>query len=445
MHTSLLIIRRLVSLLALHWSSTLKIDTFDAFVVDQSGDAKKLMEEIYGVELGKTNAEKQLAGIRRHINHKVNSLQGEREQNDFSRMVEKGDGTVTTEIMMELAEGQNHKPQDIMRLQGFDPAQWELIRCEKKGGHWQTYSKQDGVNTLHTFKVELSVKPTQLLVTSDVIADAINNAKPPKLRKYEYSVGGMMMVLPIVDLHIGNLALDEKSGEKWNLDIAIEITEKFILDVLGRVKYHKLPISKIVLLIGNDYFHIDTVRHTTTRGTPLDHSGKWPEIYKRGVDLLSWIVEQLRSVAPVEALYVPGNHDTMLSYAAALHIDRLFSEIEEVTVNSNFTKRKYVEYGLVLLGASHGDEEGKRIFDVMQVDEMEAWGRTKFHEFIVAHKHKEDVTDEGGVVVRMATTFTETDEWHNRKGFIGATKKGQAFLYDERLGKQWTIDSTVSV
>ena len=48
----------------------MKLDGFDSHVLAQSGDAQEIMRDIYGDDIGKNNAEKQLAGIRKHLAYK---------------------------------------------------------------------------------------------------------------------------------------------------------------------------------------------------------------------------------------------------------------------------------------------------------------------------------------------------------------------------------------
>ena len=151
----------------------------------------------------------------------------------------------------------------------------------------------------------------------------------------------------------------------------------------------------------------------------------------------------MRSIAPVEIFYVPGNHDEMLSYCATVTVGAYYTKVKGVTVDTSPAPRKYVRYGRCLIGYSHGKEENKRIFGLMQIEQPEAWGESKFREFHLGDLHMEDVSEASGVIVRRIPTITGTDSWHGKKGFIGAVRKAQAFIWDPTRGKILTIDSTV--
>ena len=79
----------------------------------------------------------------------------------------------------------------------------------------------------------------------------------------------------------------------------------------------------------------------------------------------------------------------------------------------------------------------------MQIEQPQAWGETIFREWHLGHLHSEHAKEVGGIIIRRISSITGTDAWHKEKGFIGAVRKAQAFVWDKELGKRLTIDSHV--
>ena len=70
----------------------------------------------------------------------------------------------------------------------------------------------------------------------------------------------------------------------------------------------------------------------------------------------------------------------------------------------------------------------------MHVEAPSAWARTKWHEFHLGHIHHEESGEKSGVVVRNLSSFTGTDAYHYERGYVGAARKCQSFLWDKDRG-----------
>jgi len=429
------------------------LDNFDACTFREHGLAQDIIKRIYNKDIAQNSAKKYMAGIRMHLDHK-SKLKGEdRPVSEMEEVVVKQDGSRTTTRMLLLSEDDQQDPTRIMQLMGYDPLQWELISCKSRRNYWDTSMRlkdEDGIpfmdkSTNHAFMVTLTVKPIQQMVTVDIIKHAIANLVPGKLPKYEYKQGGCMLELPILDFHFGKLAWEPETGEDYDLKIAEKLYRDTIQDIISRVKAYGLKIERIIYPIGQDYFHVDSTTNTTTAGTQLDVDTRWEKMYCKGIELLVWTIEQLRAIAPVECMYVAGNHDKMLSYCATVTLQAYYRNVEGVNVDISPTPRKYVRYGRCLIGYSHGKEEGKRIQFLMQVEQPEAWGASEFREWHLGDLHHEQAVENGGVIIRRISAITATDAWHAEKGFVGAIHKAQAFVWDRECGKLLTIDSVMKV
>ena len=118
------------------------------------------------------------------------------------------------------------------------------------------------------------------------------------------------------------------------------------------------------------------------------------------------------------------------------HLSAWFRHNKDIKVDTSAMARKYVEFGKCLIGFTHGDTERKnRIGKLMPIEAREAWGRTLYHEVHAAHFHSEQaIKEENGIIVRHISSPTGTDNWHYEKGFVGAIKKTQSFIWDKELG-----------
>lgn len=427
------------------------LDAFDALVLKKKGDPLAIIQETYNKNLNFSNAEKYLAGIRMHLNYKRLLPRTEDEINKMEELATKADGTRTTKRMLILSEEDSKDPVRVMELMGYDPLQWELISCKTRRNYWdvtiKNAEKRPQKSTNHAYMCVVTCRPIQQMISTDYIRKVFEEMRPPELAKHEYKLdGAYMLVLPIMDFHLGKLAWADETGEDhYDLKIAVDLYRKTVLDIIAKVALIGIPISRIIFPIGQDFFHADDKEGRTTSGTYVDVEGRWQKMYRLGVELLVWAVEQLRSMAPVECMYVPGNHDEKLSFCATEHVAAWYRETTSVQVDLSPQNRKYVRHGKVLIGFAHGKKEGSRIQHMMQVERPEDWGETLFREWNLGDEHHEESEEVGGVIIRRISAITATDAWHAEMGFKGSIRKAQAFIWDKELGKQFTIDSNVMV
>ncbi|MDY4819951.1 MAG: hypothetical protein SO206_06935 [Bacilli bacterium] len=349
------------------------------------------------------------------------------------------DGTLTSDKLIAIKEDELKNPNSLLNAHGFDIKEWELVSA--RNNIWNVYSKQDGIQELYSSKIV--VKPRTEISLEEInefYNDLINTYSSPIVKKYE-NKNGLLFELPIVDLHLGKFSTSDIVKDEYNTQIARDCFNKVIDTCISRLR--GINIEKIIFPIGNDFFHFDTVSTTTTGGTPQDTDMKHQTLFKSGVLLLIDGITKLSNElkAPIEVFCVQGNHDFMTSYHAVMSLWCYFHNNENVIVDLSTSPRKYIEFGNCLIGYSHGEKEKKRIEKIMQVEAAESWGRTKFREFHLGHLHSEQVSEDGGVIIRNLSSVTGTDAWHHNSGYIGAIRKCTCFLWDKENG----LDSTFNV
>ena len=244
--------------------------------------------------------------------------------------------------------------------------------------------------------------------------------------------GNLMLEVPIMDLHLNKLAWNQETGEDYDSKIAKERFEETVYEILDRVK--DKPYEKIIFPLGNDFFNIDSSYNTTTAGTPQDADSRWCKMWTLGVQLLIWAIDKLATIAPIYVFLVPGNHDATTSFYAINTIQAYYKDDENVTIDTNPMSRKYVRFGVNLLGFTHLDKEGKRIMGNMQQEAPEAWGKSKYREWHGGHLHSEQVIEASGIHIRNLSSPTGTDAWHFLNGYTGAVARTEIFEWDKLRG-----------
>jgi hypothetical protein len=432
------------------------LDQFDQSVFSASGRAEDLVREYYGKKLSQNNARKYMSGVRMHLKAKQRMPEPDG-KSGFSEVVTKYDGTKTIKRMMVLSESDANDPIRVIQLNGLDPLKWELVKYGIRRTDWDVtmkmkeYSQVKGEGasstswkekeTNHLFSIDLVVKPIQEVLSTDYIVQVFEELEKPKIDIIKHKPGTSMFEFPIMDLHLGKLAWGEETGDDYDLKIAEQVYKDMVEDILGKAQRLGYDFEEVVFPVGQDFFHIDNSDSATTRGTRVDTDSRWEKMYRVGVRLLIWTIEQLRQLAPVYIMYVPGNHDTILSYCAVYTLYAYYKNCKDVTINIEASPRKYYRYGVNLIGFSHG-KEGKRIEHLMQQEVPQDWGQTIFREWHLGDLHHEEAKEIGGVKIRRISTITATDAWHAEKGYR-SIRMAQAFVWDKEKGRQFVIDSNV--
>lgn len=266
-------------------------------------------------------------------------------------------------------------------------------------------------------------------------------SKAPTYKPFQYKKieDPHLLVIDPADVHIGKLALSAETGEDYNVDIAIKRVKDGIEMLVQKAQ--GFPIEKVLLVIGNDILHTDTVNRTTTKGTPQDTDGMWFENYKKAHDLYVQIIDVLTSVAPVHVIHCPSNHDVQSGFFLAQSVEAYYNRNKNVTFDASIGHRKYFQYGKNLLGFSHGD--GAKETDMMHLmahESKELWANTDYRYWYLHHRHHmnkiqyQDGKDYIGGTIEYLRAVSGNDGWHNRNGYV-APQSIYAFLHQKNKGQ----------
>lgn len=360
------------------------------------------------------------------------SLPRYKEQTDVNK-----DGSFTSDRLIEINEENLKNPEFLLNAHGYDPLEWELVSA--RNSIWNQGGKS-GVKNLYASKI--NVKPrTEIsqIEIEEFYEDLVRNYKPTNRDYFTKPKvdDGVLYEIPIMDLHYGKFASGNITNGSYDYIIAEKCFNTIITEAIEDIKSRK--VAKILMPIGNDLLHFDNVQGTTTRGTAQDTNMRHQEMFKGCVEMLIDGITALSKFAPVELMYVPGNHDFSSSWHVVMTLWAYFHEDTNVLVDVDMHPRKYCEWGNSLIMYAHGDKEGKRADKVMQVEAREAWGRTKYHEAHLAHLHSEQAIKElGGLIIRNLPSVTGEDNWSHESGFVGAVRKCICFIWDKEKGLKGT-------
>ena len=350
------------------------------------------------------------------------------------------DGTHTSTRLLRMAEEQVKDVRYLLEAHGYCPKSWELVSA--RNNIWNVYSQQDGVQTLYSSRIV--AKPMRDSISLEEITEHFAQLSaeytPPVHSPVVVKNSGRLLEIQLADLHVGKFAWAGETGESYDYKIARRRMMHVINDIV--TKCEVIQPERILFIFTNDFFHFNNIDNTTVRGTQQDTDTRWQKLFTTGVEMLIEAIDLLSQVAPVDTLWIGSNHDKMVSYYAVNYLHAWYKKNPNVTVDIGAISRKYYEWGKCLIGFAHGDSEKKRIDGLMQIEAREAWGRTLWKEYHMAHYHSEKVREDKGIIFRNVSSVTGTDSWHHTEGYLGQVRKCQSFVWDKELG---LIDITHSV
>lgn len=328
---------------------------------------------------------------------------------------------------------------------------WEVGRKDKQVSLTINEGVMDGivedsgkihVEPLWQVKIWLKRRTEYLQVKSwvdELIAEFKTVSLNPAKVNYSKHKDGHLLEVSIFDLHLGKLAWSEETGGS-NYDI--KITESAFREALESliVRSAPFPISKILFVVGNDFYHTDNSFNTTTAGTPQDADGRWQKSFVVGKRLMIEAILRLREIAPVEVLCVAGNHDQTKVFYLGEVLHSFFCKTAGVTINNSPKLRKYFSWGNNLILFTHGDKEKHdQLPLIMATEQPELWGKSKHREVHTGHFHSKKnvffdaISEHAGVRVRILPSLSENDAWHASKGYT-PSRSAEAYIYHPSQG-----------
>jgi len=351
------------------------------------------------------------------------------------------DGSIMHDKLITIYEGQDMTPEYMMKAHGLDPYKWKIVTYCNNNWH----SQIKGGKRLLMCQSKITVKPHDGISLSDM-DDYFANKKfeydKPLTEPLNYDPAGEILEIDLPDLHSGLLAWKNETGEDYDVHIALKHFYQCFYDIVARCKGKK--IKRILFATLGDLLHTDNDNQTTTKGTFQQSDGRLTKIFNATLDMLIDSITILGGIAPVEVIYLPGNHDRTTGCFLIKAVEMAFRKDSNITFDTKPDPQKFKLCGNVLLGFTHGDMPSKNMVSWLQQSAREEYGLSKFAEIHSGHWHsektqevKKDTTqtiDDGGVVIRYLPTICNASYWEHQQGYNSAVKAMMAFIWNETTG-----------
>ena len=334
--------------------------------------------------------------------------------------------------------------EDLLRFHRVDTEIWEVERFVINA-YEQGAKDLDGevtVTPLHQIKAWLRRKAGVKLireVAAEMLAELREAAgaqrRAAPLLRYK-APDDVLFELAPVDAHLNKLAWGPETGhEHYDSEVAAERWRMNCTTLLTRAAPWKPARTAIIL--GNDFFNVASTGKATQGGTPQDVDTRLGKMFRLGRSLITDTVSQALELSPVELVTIRGNHDGELAWLLGEVISAWYKDHPHVTVRNEPTARKYLRWGEVLLGFTHGDKEkADKLPLIMATERRGDWAETTHREWHLGHLHKAMKWDDefAGVRVRRLPSLCSSDNWHSEMGYVGGIKATEGYLFSKRDG-----------
>lgn len=258
-----------------------------------------------------------------------------------------------------------------------------------------------------------------------------------------------MLEISIPDLHIGKMSWSEETDENYDIKIAEKRVKEAVKDLLTRVNLK--TVNRILLPVGNDLINTDNRQNTTFNGTPQDTDARYMKIVKLTKRILIEIIDDLSTIAPVDVVVVPGNHDTNTMFLLGEILEAFYHNNEYVNVDNSPKLRKYYNYGKVGIQLTHGDQEDhKSLGLIFATEQPDLWAKSRFRFSQLGHYHKNkklnfvSVDEFQGYQVQILPSLSGIDFWHKSRGY-NTLKQAKALLFNPNSGLIGEFTTTASL
>lgn len=343
-------------------------------------------------------------------------------------------GTLSSDKLISLEDCDKENPESLLKAHGFSPKKFELVSA--KNSIWQQGRKEGKLNL---YSSKIVIKPLNEIKVSfediDRFFESRDYGKHVLISPVVYNDTKDFLEIDIADLHFGLLACsDETSDKNFDINIAEKDFKNAIGDIIQRCGDRKF--KKIVIAFLGDILHSNNAMGTTAKGTPQDMDTRLNKIFDRALEMLISTIETFERIAPVEVVYVPGNHDRETGYMLNKALQQAFRKDSNVEFFNSPNPRKARKYGKCLIGWTHGDMKKDRMLEWMKTEYREEYGSTIYQEVHAGHQHSIETIEkeDSGMIVRYLSNLCPASSWEHSMGFNKGKKAITGFVWNEDKG-----------
>ena len=324
---------------------------------------------------------------------------------------------------------------ELLKQFNVDKAVWKVDRHVVNT--WEVFSNQYGLTTLFQCKAWLEPHVTEqhnlaLAMMKDqeqaMARHAPKYSKPLAKPPIDPDLAHMLEVA-VFDPHIGLYAWHSEVGADYDSKIAVDGYLEAVQTLAAVHKWYNT--ERIVFPVGNDLLHVDqTVEGkggATTHGTQQDVDTRFKKMFATARSAVIEALDYLRTIAPVDVVIVPGNHDEERVFMLGDVLTAWYRNDDRVSIDNRPLLRKYYQYGKNLIGYTHGLESRRTRDNLPLIMSTEAppemWASTEFREWHTGHNHTRfeikwlPQWEERGIRVRSLPAIVPEDSWHYKQGY----------------------------
>jgi hypothetical protein len=328
---------------------------------------------------------------------------------------------------------------------------WEVAGKRRRGQDEHGLWKPEELWLQPLWQVRVKLKRRAPKPIQGAIQALLLDLNPPRLPPPKPAGHNLAVEIALFDAHFGKLAWGASTQDgDYDLAIAEKAYAEACQSLLSMAP--KRGIKTIIFPIGNDFFQADNWVSTTARGTPVDSvDDRFQRVFQVGCLAVRNAIIQCRELAPVDVVWVPGNHDLSTSWYMAEYLSAWFRKDRSVSVDASPPTRKYRQFGVNLLGYTHG--HNVRLSNLpllMASEEPKRFAEARYRAWRIGHFHKKSQWSYhagdtfNGVLVEVLPSLSGTDQWHYDHGFVRGHRTAEAHVWDCKDGRIAVLSKTVT-
>jgi Bacterial regulatory helix-turn-helix protein, lysR family. len=254
-----------------------------------------------------------------------------------------------------------------------------------------------------------------LQAAHEALADDLRGLAP-LVAPPEGRASDLMTVIPMGDPHFGMYAWAKETGDNFDTETAKRLT----LGAVDRLLSVTPNSDTCVILPLGDVFHAnDQTNQTPAHKNPLDVDTRFVRVLQIGIQAYRQaVLRALERHRKVIVKFVAGNHDPQAIWALAFSIAAYFDQEPRVRVDLDPGKFWFLQFGKVLIGATHGDTvKPEALEGVMAADMPAEWGKTKHRYWYTGHIHSSNKKEFRGCTWESFRTLAAQDAYAAGHGY----------------------------
>lgn len=236
------------------------------------------------------------------------------------------------------------------------------------------------------------------------------------------------LVIPKQDAHWDKMDIDGNNS----IEDRFSTFTKNMLYQLEKIQKTN-TLEKIIYIVGSDEFNSEWTSQTT-KGTPQQNTMSYQKAFEKVSEFSIEFIKLLRYYAPkIEVVLLNGNHDHNVSWHLANLLKHVFSKNESITIDTDLSNTKIVEYSSSLILLNHGDEmKPKDLATKFPIIAKDKWSQFDNYFVLSGDKHHEQAYDYNGIRTYQVPQLSKAKSlWDDKKGHLCSKAELVTFLFEE--------------